>query len=163
MPSVPVRAGPVPDEPVFRKTHDMAMVLHLIRVAAGIESVDHLREVQTVRRAGREWLPVLTGSMPRRADEIVAGGSLYWIIKGAIQARQRVVGIDRLEDRPGGKGCCLRLAPEIILTEAHPRRPHQGWRYFKDADAPPDRGQAADGEAELPAALAAELRELGLV
>ncbi|MEX1147679.1 MAG: DUF1489 domain-containing protein [Sphingomonadales bacterium] len=138
-------------------------MLHMIRVAVGIDSVDHLRAVQDVRRAGGDFVPVLTGSAPRRTDEIVAGGSLYWIIKGTVQVRQRIVGIDRLEGRPQGKGCRIRLSPDIVLTAPRPRRPHQGWRYLKPDDAPPDRGDEPEGIEDLPEAMAARLRDLGLV
>jgi len=141
------------------------MPLHLIRVAAGRQSVEELAEIQAHYRtvAGRDVVHILTGIAPRRIEEIEAGGSLYWIIKGAIQARQRVIGIDRLEEPEHGKGCRFRLDPEIVLTEVRPRRPHQGWRYLKDEDAPPDRGKMADGAEGLPPALMAELRDLGLV
>ncbi|RMF12610.1 MAG: DUF1489 family protein [Alphaproteobacteria bacterium] len=141
------------------------MSLHLIRVAAGIQSIEELADLQArrMRAAGSDDVAVLTGIAPRRIEEILDGGSLYWIIKGAVQARQKVVGIDRLDDRPHGKGCRFRLAPEIILTEIRHRRSHQGWRYLKPEDAPPDRDGRLDGADGLPAKLAAELRELALV
>lgn len=141
------------------------MTLHLIRVAAGCPSVDDLAERQAffMNRAGRDIVHILTGIAPRRIEEIEAGGSLYWIIKGAVQARQKVIGIDRLEAPIEGKNCRFRLAPEIVLTEVRPRRPHKGWRYLKPEDAPPDRGALPDGAEDLPADLAAELKRLGLV
>ena len=144
------------------------MALHLLKVCVGIESIDHLARVQAerlarLRRDGQE--PVLrhfTRHAPLRAAEIVDGGSLYWIIRRFVRVRQRILRIERVRSAEG-KRCALVLDPTLVETQLQPRRPHQGWRYLEAADAPPDLPSTAVGADGLPAELAAELRELGLL
>lgn len=142
------------------------MPLHMSRVAVGVGSLEEL-EALTRRRIGQfgvtDAVPLLTGLAPKRADEIVAGGSLYWIIKGMVLARQRVLGIDVIDGAPHGKRCLIRLAPEIVRTEPQPRRAHQGWRYLNPADAPADLTSSPTGSDTLPPDVAAELKALGLL
>ena len=99
---------------------------------------------------------------PKRADEVLNGGSLYWVFKGVILARQRILG---LEERIGGDGiarCALVLDPEVIRTEGVPRRPFQGWRYFSPEEAPRDLAAGRARDDVLPDALAQALAEIGL-
>ena len=145
------------------------MTWHLLKLCVGINSVGHLRARQRLRLKARAaageppYLTHLTRHMPRRAAELLDGGSLYWVIRGQIRARQRLIGIEPLYDSAGGRRCELRLDPEVVRTVPRPQRPHQGWRYFDPADAPPDY-TAADGPAgELPPDTVAELRALGLL
>ncbi|MEX2617912.1 MAG: DUF1489 domain-containing protein [Alphaproteobacteria bacterium] len=144
------------------------MTVHLIKLSVGVESVEHLsalqqRRLQDARRSGlgdRLWHQ--TRHMPRRAAELLDGGSIYWVIKGAIRARQRVCELEAVTDEEGTRRCRLILIPGLTETVAWPRRPFQGWRYLEPADAPPDIGDAgADGE--MPPEMAAELRALGLI
>ena len=100
--------------------------------------------------------------VPRRAAEIIGKGSLYWVTRGRIQSRQRIIDIRPFTDAQGIGRCDLVLDPELILTVPQPKRPFQGWRYFKPEDAPADLG-AADGSDAMPEAMRAELAELGLL
>lgn len=147
------------------------MSIHLIKLSVGIESVDHLAEVQRRRieankRAGLPPYPVhVTRMMPKRRDELLEGGSIYWVIKGQVQARQRLHAIEEIVDDEGVRRCALVLDPELVRVVATARRPHQGWRYLKPEDAPPDLkdvGGDNDGEAPPPEMLA-ELKDLGLI
>ncbi len=145
------------------------MVVHLIKLCVGIESPEHLAAVQRRRldSARRDGLPPVlhhrTRQRPRRADEILAGGSLYWVIRGFVRLRQRVVGIEPTVDADGVPRCLLVLDPELVPTAAVPRRPFQGWRYLEAGDAPPDLPASATAEDGPPPEMAAELRALGLL
>lgn len=140
------------------------MALHLLKVCVGIDSIDHLARVQKQRRGRRKTNWHHTRQMPSRAEEILAGGSIYWIIKGFVRVRQRIVGIDEVHLEEEGRYCRLSLDPVLVPTEPQSRRPHQGWRYLEPADAPADlkAGKRGEGQA-LPAQLIAELKELGLL
>ncbi|MFD1626406.1 DUF1489 family protein [Azospirillum griseum] len=142
------------------------MPLHLIKLSVGVRDLDHLAEVQdrrAVRVDGQTRIPVHTRSLPKRADEIVAGGSLYWVIKGSIAARQRVLAIDSGVDGEGQGFCLFQLDALRVPTVPTPHRPFQGWRYLNPDAAPPDLAAAAPGEEALPPHLVAELRALGLL
>lgn len=144
------------------------MTVHLIKLSVGVESVAHLatiqeRRLRDARRSGlgdRLWHQ--TRHMPRRAEELLDGGSIYWVIKGAIRARQPVRELEPVTDEEGTRRCRLILVPGLTETIAWPRRPFQGWRYLEPADAPPDIADAG-GDAEMPPEMAAELRALGLI
>ena len=96
---------------------------------------------------------------PKRADEVLAGGSLYWVIKGVILVRQRIIAIDDVVDDHGPR-CGLFLDPELVRTAPQPRRAFQGWRYLEPKDAPADLGELKGG-GELPEHLRRQLVELG--
>ncbi|HEX9810350.1 MAG TPA: DUF1489 domain-containing protein [Alphaproteobacteria bacterium] len=148
------------------------MALHLLKLAVGIESVADLARVQKARRAERRargegggtWH--FTRNFPRRAEEVLDGGSLYWIIRGEIVARQRILGFEERRGRSGRKRCAIALAAPVIRTVPLPHRAIQGWRYLRPEDAPRDLAEArakARGADRLPAAMARELRDLGLL
>jgi hypothetical protein len=146
------------------------MALNLLKIAVGIDSVAHLARVQKARRAERRALGVravtwhFTRNRPRKTVEILDGGSLYWIIKGEIVARQRILAFEEATGRRGRKRCAIRLAAEIVRTVPQPHRAIQGWRYLPATDAPDDLKDAAPGAAaRLPEGMARELRELGLI
>ncbi len=142
------------------------MSLHLIKLCVGADSLDDLQgwarqRLNDMRAAGEEvCLFHTTRMMPRRADELLDGGSLYWVIKGNIQARQRLLEIRPIVDAEGIKRCKLMLDEEIIATQWQPRRAFQGWRYFPVEEAPSDLDAT---DACLPVALKQELAELGLL
>ncbi len=143
------------------------VALNLLKLAVGIDGVDHLRAVQAARleRLGR--LIHVTRFRPRRAEEILAGGSMYWVIRHRIRVRQRILGLDRHETKAAGKPkCAIVLDPELIATDPVHRRPHQGWRYLEGSAAPRDLGPVGTVEIPedaFPPDMAAELRALGLL
>ncbi|MBM3517262.1 MAG: DUF1489 family protein [Alphaproteobacteria bacterium] len=146
------------------------MSLHLLKLCVGVAEVGELarwqrRRFRAARRAdAAAILRHYTRQHPRRAAEIVAGGSLYWVIRGAVRVRQSVVAIETVANHPEGKTCAFVLDPTLVLTLPQPRRPHQGWRYLDPADAPPDLAIAnGGGLAALPSHLLAELTALGLL
>lgn len=151
------------------------MTLHLLKLAVGIDSVAHLREVQAQRRGTAATVGHVTRHAPKRAEALLDGGSLYWVIRGAIRVRQRLVGIEvdaasgRNGDDTGAprRACRLVLDPALVLTVPRAHRAFQGWRYLRAEDAPRDAREGEDLEtdtaAELPAAMVAELARLGLL
>lgn len=139
------------------------MVVHLLKLCVGVEDVDHLVQLQKKRIRETKKLFHRTRHTPRRAEEILAGGSLYWVIRGFVQVRQRIIGIHRMSDEDGRPYCLLERDPELIRTVAQPRRPHQGWRYLDTADAPVDISSVVVGADAPPPEMAAELRALGLL
>jgi len=138
------------------------MPLHLLKLSVGSESVETMARWQATRLARDGTLYHETRNFPRRAEEILSGGSIYWIIKGYVRVRQQITALERRADEDRGRFCRIVLDPELVLTEIQPRRPHQGWRYLDAADAPLDARRGAIQE-EPPAEMVAELRELGLL
>jgi hypothetical protein len=142
------------------------MTLHLIKLCVGIDSVEHLRAWQTKclaqckKRKQKPELKHTTRMVPKRRDEILAGGSLYWVIKGYIAVRQPLLDIRPFVDKEGISRCHLVYANDLILVAPRPRRAFQGWRYLIGKDAPPDIGKAEKG---LPDRLQRQLAELGLL
>lgn len=145
------------------------MALNLLKLCVGAESVEDLedwiaRRLDEKRRLGQPAEHFHTTRMvPKRVDELVDGGSLYWVVKGSVQCRQRLVEVRPFVDSEGISRCHLVLDPEVVRTQWQPRRAFQGWRYLKPADAPADLGKGAQGIAELPPKLRTELAELGLL
>ncbi|MCG5481565.1 MAG: DUF1489 family protein [Ensifer alkalisoli] len=143
------------------------MALHLIKLCVGADSVEDLREWVARRSlaaitAGQQPRSFHTTRMvPKRAEELLAGGSLYWVIKGFVQARQPLIGIEPFTDGEGIGRCHLILGPEVVDTEPQPRRAFQGWRYLKDEESPRDLASLA--AADMPLELRRELAELGLL
>ncbi|MEM8871736.1 MAG: DUF1489 domain-containing protein [Pseudomonadota bacterium] len=143
--------------------------LHLLKLSVGSESIDKLHNWQHIRMAENQAAgrgPIythVTRMWPRREAELLDGGSIYWIIKGSVSARQR---IERLDERIGTDGirrCAMVLEPKLFRTAPQPRRPFQGWRYLQPQDAPSDLGPYVPGEESLPQELAQELAVLGVL
>ena len=135
--------------------------LHLVKLCVGVDNVAELAR----RQSGRGGAAChVTRQWPRRSDALLDGGSLYWVIRGQIAARQRITALERLTGPDGAQRCAIRLEARLHRTRPTPRRPFQGWRYLKAADAPPDldAGGAAS-EPDLPAPLAQALNTLGVV
>ena len=131
-----------------------AMPLHMIKLGVGVPDVEWLER----RAANGKPLVVHTRMTPKRAAEIEDGGSLFWVVKGAIVCRQPVLDITTLGE--GKESCCeITLEPRVIRTAPMARRPFQGWRYFEPKDAPADMSELDAGEA--PDELVRQLRELG--
>ena len=144
------------------------MSLHLIKLCVGCPSVEDLRARQSqrlgdMRRRGEAArLAHVTRMMPRRADELLDGGSLYWVIKGHVLARQALIGIEPFRDSDGVGRCRLVLGEDVVEVRPRPLRAFQGWRYLVAADAPPDLAGRAPGDA-MPDEMRRELAELGLL
>jgi hypothetical protein len=139
------------------------MALHLIKLAVGVEDVAQLRRLQKERRRERGRYVFYTRHLPRRREEILDSGSIYWVIKGHVRVRQRILGFIPVVEEDGERYCLVRYDPKAIETVWQPKRPFQGWRYLVPKDAPPDRPAHAAGDDELPPAIAQELRALGLL
>ncbi len=141
------------------------MTVHILKLCVGIDSIDHLIQVREGRRnllpSGTPYNYHITRFRPKRADEILDGGSIYWIIKGFIQVRQRIIGLEPVETDTGVK-CKIIMDTRLVRTESQPRRPHQGWRYLEPADAPKDLNVKSRAE-DIPPEISAKLRELGLI
>jgi hypothetical protein len=143
------------------------MALHLIKLCVGVDSVADLADWQKARLKERKAkgqareLLHITRHMPKRAEELLDGGSLYWVIKGHVAARQTLVDL-RSVSRKGVPHCALVYDPELVLVRPRFHRPFQGWRYLPAADAPPDLAKVK-GAGKLPQALQTELAELGLL
>jgi hypothetical protein len=133
-------------------------MLHLVKMCVGIAAVPELRDWQALRRARGEPLIHRTRHRPKRAEEILAGGSIYWVIAGAIRVRQRILALESGADIEGQGFCAIGLDAELVETVPAPHRAFQGWRYL--ADAPPD---LAVGAADMPAEMQQALKELGLL
>ncbi len=139
------------------------MTLHLIKLSVGTEDVDGLRHWQTrrMKQVGRVFHR--TRMMPRRRAALVDGGSIYWVIKGAIRARQRLTGVEAAVDENGRPCTLLLLDPDLQRTAPRPHRAFQGWRYYAPEDAPPDLKDLSEGIENMPPRLVAALHELGLL
>jgi hypothetical protein len=132
--------------------------LNLIKLCVGCDTVEALVEWHDAHRAGQPWI-LHTRQTPKRAAELIDGGSVYRVFKGVVLCRQRILAIDTVGGGQDAR-CHIALDPEIVLTQPTPRRAFQGWRYLEAKDAPDDLATAgADGA--LPQALAGKLRELG--
>jgi hypothetical protein len=140
-------------------------MLHLMKLAVGIRDIAHLRDVQAARVATDPPLCHRTRNAPRRAVELLEGGSLYWVISGAMVVRQRLLDVTQSTWNDGTPCASLVLGPKLVPVLARPMKPFQGWRYLAAGDAPPDLTSAmqASGEDALPDALRRELRLLGLL
>lgn len=137
--------------------------LHLIKLSVGTEDVEDLERWQAgrLKRHGRVFH--MTRMMPRRGAELLAGGSIYWVIKGKTCLRQRLIGLERDVDEEGRPYTFLLLDPELVRTVPRAHRPFQGWRYLPAEDAPPDLWKSERQEGEMPPELAEELRALGIL
>lgn len=151
----------------FRITN---MTLHLIKLCVGAASIEDLADWQKGRIAkckkeGRPPFPFhTTFQTPKRQAELLEGGSLYWVMKGLISVRQRLVGIEDGHKEDGSACCMLILDPKLIPVHPVPRRAFQGWRYLSADDAPHDlKSGKSDGIAAMPPRLRKELADLFLI
>jgi hypothetical protein len=143
------------------------MTLHLIKLCVGVDTLQELAEWQKGRLAElkkkKQPLELVhkTRQTPKRAEELLDGGSLYWVIKGQIAARQRLIDL-RPVAKNGIPHCGIVYEPKLVATARRSHRPFQGWRYLKATDAPPDVRDMKGGKG-LPEALKVELADLGLL
>jgi hypothetical protein len=145
------------------------MTLHLIKLCVGCDSIRELEDwikqkLKDKRRRGEKAEHIhRTRMVPKRADELTDGGSLYWVIRGEVMCRQRIRAVRPFRDKDGVGRCGLVLEPKVVPVAPRPYRAFQGWRYLAPDDAPPDLDRAAPGAAAMPEKLRRELRELGLM
>lgn len=139
--------------------------LHIIKLSVGSESVESMAEWQATKRAQTaDGLPRhVTRMWPRRADELLDGGSIYWVIQGLVQCRQRIRRLDEVVGEDGIRRCAIVLDPEIIRTTTAQKRPFQGWRYLLPGDAPADLPASRRQEDALPPGLSAALADIGVL
>ena len=142
------------------------MSLHLIKLCVGADSIADLEDWIAMRIAGRgerQQHAHVTRMVPKRAEDLIDGGSLYWVIKGQIAARQRLVEVAPFVDVDGVGRCRLWLDPAVVPVRPRPMRAFQGWRYLAVKDAPPDLEDAGAGATAMPEELRRTLGELGLL
>jgi len=141
------------------------VTVHLQKLSVGSESIQTLSDWQAhvvAQRQRRGLSPHhihVTRMFPKRREEILDGGSIYWVIKGSIICRNRIVGLEETT-KNGHRACGILMDPTLIPVLPKPRRAFQGWRYLQAGDAPPDLKEAEAG-ADLPASFRAKLIELG--
>ena len=137
-------------------------MLHIAKLAVGVTSLEHLGALQAERAVRERTLRHRTRRAPRRRDEVLDGGSLYWVVAGTMMVRQRIVDVVEDAFADGSAAAAFVLDPVLVRTDARPVRPFQGWRYLLEEAAPADLRPDAP-EAELPPALQAALRALCLL
>jgi len=133
------------------------MPLHLIKLVVGCDTVEDLIAWRTPQ-AGEPWI-LKTRQTPKRAAELLDGGSVYRVFKGLVLCRQRILDINTVGEGQAAR-CHVTLDETVVLTQPLPRRPFQGWRYFEGKDAPEDLPSSGDAGA-VPQDLAVALREIG--
>jgi hypothetical protein len=145
------------------------MGIHLIKLCVGVDSVLDLEdriEARLAEKKRKKQTPEhihTTRMMPTKAEELLAGGSIYWVIKGEISARQRILDIRSINDKEGVRRCQLVLEPKVVPVVPRPRKAFQGWRYLAAKDAPVDLTRSGKGLTKLPEDMRRELRDLGLL
>jgi hypothetical protein len=145
------------------------MVLNLIKLCVGADSIEDLRSwiderMATKRKRGEKPEHIhITRMTPKRVDALLDGGSLYWVIRGQVSARQALKAVRPFTDGDGVGRCELVLEPRVRLVLPRPFRPFQGWRYLEVKDAPPDLSPHLGDVAHMPETMRRELRGLGLI
>jgi hypothetical protein len=140
------------------------MTLNLIKLAVGADDIESVARWQKQYRLPNGNARMRTRMMPKRIDELLDGGSLYWVIKRAIQVRQSIIAVHEERDENGKSQCIVELDPKLVETEPYPFRPFQGWRYLKLDATPPDiKSGSAYIDPEMPKEMRIELRRLGLI
>ncbi len=147
----------------------LAVALHLIKLCVGCDSVkdleDWIREKLKQRKKSRQPREHIhtTRMMPKRVDDLLGGGSLFWVIRGQLMCRQKLIDVRSFVDKEGVGRCRLVLEPKVVPVQPRPWRAFQGWRYLEAKDAPRDLDRAAPGARDMPETLRRELRDLGLL
>ena len=141
------------------------MAVHLIKLAVGVDSIEHLSQIQDRRRHENTGvLRHLTRNTPKRSKELIDDGSIYWVIKGFIRVRQKIIGFEEAIGRGGKRRCAICLHPQLIRVCLTPQRPIQGWRYLDPLMSPKDLcGRDLNEEEYFPEKLFNELKSLGLI
>lgn len=143
----------------------MDKYINLVKLSVGSESVDSLIAWQdSYRRRFPDGLPRhITRMWPKREAEILNGGSIFWVIKGVIQCRQRILRLDEVTGEDGIRRCAIVLDPQVYRTQGAQKRPFQGWRYLKPEDSPADLPESRAQDDALPEDLNRALAEIGVL
>ena len=136
-------------------------MINLKKLAVGIRSINDLKKIQSLKLQQNNEIFVKTRNKPARKSEILDGGSIYWIIRGVMSARQNIIDLAEVQRADGQVACGLVLSPDLVATVPTKMRIFQGWRYLETEDAPADMNDPVDES--MPPALLAELRELGVL
>ena len=139
------------------------MALNLIKLCVGVSEIEEMESWVRLAQGGHDTLDHVTRMFPRRKEEILPGGSLYWVIRGMIMCRQPIVALDPIRGDDGIERCRIVFAPEIIRVRPTPRRAFQGWRYLVEADVPPDLKSGELAAGNIPDDMRRELAALGLI
>lgn len=144
----------------------MVSTINLVKLCVGAEKVEDLETWQAARiaQSGQANPRHVTRMWPKREEELLAGGSLYWVFKGLVLARQRIVRLEEVIGEDGIRRCGIVFDPRVVRTESQPRRAFQGWRYLTPQDAPRDlsTNRAGSDDTPLPNKLAAALADIGI-
>ena len=138
------------------------MALNIVKLCVGVSELSQMEQWLEDVKKGRETLDHVTRMFPRRKDEILPGGSLYWVIRGMILCRQPIADLEPVTGADGIERCRIVFKPKIIPVRPVPRRAFQGWRYLEESDAPPDLGRNATATG-ISEEMRRELAELGLL
>lgn len=140
------------------------MTIHLVKLCVGVESFEHLQSLRDAQSDGPHTSTRhVTRMWPKRAEELLDGGSLYWVIKGVVQARQKITALEEVIGADGIRRCAIVMDSSLVRTHAVTRRAFQGWRYLAPNDAPPDVTKHRKGDDILPDSLATALGEIGVL
>lgn len=137
--------------------------LHLLKLCVGAEGPEDLKAWQDTRPDRWGGVCHVTRMWPRREAELLAGGSLYWVMKGSIAARQKIISLEEVIGDDGVRRCAIVMERPIIRTAPSPRRAFQGWRYLAAEDAPRDVGVFGEEGDDLPEEMRRALAEIGVV
>lgn len=139
--------------------------LHLIKLCVGVDSLEQLIAWRANKPKADDHTNTrhVTRMWPRRGEELLDGGSLYWVIRGEVQARQAIEAFEEVMAPDGTRRCAIIMSPTLIRTACVPRRPFQGWRYLEGADAPPDLAPTRAGDDDLPEGLSRRLADIGVL
>ena len=139
-----------------------AMPLNLLKLCVGVSEIEELDSWVKDCRQGRGTLDHVTRMFPKRKDEILPGGSLFWVMRGMILCRQPIAALEEVTGSDGIVRCRILFKPQVIPVRPVPKRAFQGWRYLEEADSPPDLPKSAKVDG-MPEKMRRELGELGLL
>jgi len=133
------------------------MALHMIKLCVGADTVEDLFDWRRTHMAGQAWV-LRTRQTPKRAAEMIDGGSVFRVFKGVILCRQRILDVATVGEGVNAQ-CEVTLDEDVVRVLPTPRRAFQGWRYLEPKDAPQDL--LAEVFGDVPPELARQLREVG--
>ncbi len=141
-------------------------MVNLVKLCVGADTVDDIisrQELPNTHNTGTSQVKKhITRMWPKRSQEILSGGSLFWVIKGFIQARQKIISLEEVIGTDNVRRCAIILDPDIFLTTLVRKRPFQGWRYLDEKDSPPDLHKFDGKETNIPNELALALADIGV-